>query len=297
MEFALNLAVAVFHIVGRDAEGSVHININIQVAVASIYIDLVEVAGEVFDGKCAVAQIIHVDVLFQLAHFAFSVFQFHVTAVQPVDMDVAIFGFDIHLSDVSEIEFGVFTVDIQLRTVANGGFVAIGQVQSRVVDIGDVHVAIFHVYVERSREVPAIEVAVFDMQVAFPFIVFRHDDITVLLCQVACQFGWHIVIVIDGEGFVGTAIPVLCFQVGNGRNRIARLFHPDVDTVDDGLCLLVIAGFCFDYDTDGYFALVPVRDCDVPEAVVHLQDVVFTDVETFVDFLFLDVFLFVAPTG
>ena len=96
MEFALNLAVAVFHIVGRDAEGSVHININIQVAVASIYIDLVEVAGEVFDGKCAVAQIIHVDVLFQLVHFAFSVFQFHVTAVQPVDMDVAIFGFDIH---------------------------------------------------------------------------------------------------------------------------------------------------------------------------------------------------------
>ena len=55
IEPALNLAIAIFHIVGNDTEGGVHIDIDIQVAIAGIHIDLVKVAGKVFDGKRAVA--------------------------------------------------------------------------------------------------------------------------------------------------------------------------------------------------------------------------------------------------
>lgn len=76
-------------------------------------------------------------------------------------------------------------------------------------------------------------------------------------------------------------------QAGNGRNRIAHLFHPYVDTVDDVLCLFLVAGFRLYHDTDGDFAFAPVRDCNIPVTVVYLQDVVFTDIEAFVDFLFL----------
>ena len=135
------------------------------------------------------------------------------------------------------------------------------------------------------------------MQVAFPFIVFRHADITVLLRQVAGQFGRHTDIVVDGEGFVGAAVSVLRLQAGDSRDRIAHLFHPDIDTVDDGLRPFVIAGFRLDYDTDRNFALAPMRDRYVSVAVVHLQDVALIDIETFVEFLFLDAFLFAAPTG
>ena len=48
-------------------------------------------------------------------------------------------------------------------------------------------------------------------------------------------------------------------------------------------------GFRLYHDTDGDFAFAPVRDRNVPVTVVNLQDVVFTDIEAFVDFLFLDV--------
>ena len=184
-----------------------------------------------------------------------------------------------------------------MRAVADRGFAAIGQVQSGVVDIGDIHIAILHVDAERSREITAIEIAVFDMQIAFSLIVFRHDDIAVLLCQVARQFRRHIDIVVDGEGFVRASIPVLRPQACNGRNRIAHLFHPYVDTVDDSLRLFVITGFRLDHDTDGDFALAPMRNRNVSVTVVHLQDVVFTDIEAFVDFLFLDAFLFGSTTG
>lgn len=125
------------------------------------------------------------------------------------------------------------------------------------------------------------------MQIAFSLIVFRHDDIAVLLCQVARQFRRHIDIVVDGEGFVRASIPVLRPQACNGRNRIAHLFHPYVDTVDDSLRLFVITGFRLDHDTDGDFALAPMRNRNVSVTVVNLQDVVFTDIEAFVDFLFL----------
>ena len=40
-----------------------------------------------------------------------------------------------------------------------------------------------------------------------------------------------------------------------------------------------------------------MRNRNVSVTVVHLQDVVFTDIEAFVDFLFLDAFLFGSPTG
>ena len=93
------------------------------------------------------------------------------------------------------------------------------------------------------------------------------------------------------------SIPVLRPQACNGRNRIAHLFHPYVDTVDDSLRLFVITGFRLDHDTDGDFALAPMRNRNVSVTVVHLQDVVFTDIEAFVDFLFLDAFLFGSPTG
>ena len=86
-------------------------------------------------------------------------------------------------------------------------------------------------------------------------------------------------------------------QAGDGRNPIARLFHPYADTVDDVLRPFLIAGFRLDYDTDGDFALAPVRDRNVPVTVVHLEDVAFADIEAFVDFLFLDAFLFGSPTG
>ena len=250
-EAALNLAIAVFHIVGNDTEGGVHIDINVQITVAGIHIDLIEVAGKILDGKRAVAQFVDGDALFQLVDLAISVLQFHIAVVQPVDMDVAVFGFSVHLPDISETEVGVLAVDIQLRAVADRGFAAIGQVQSGVVDIGDIHIAILHVDAERSREITAIEIAVFDMQIAFSLIVFRHDDIAVLLCQVARQFRRHIDIVVDGEGFVRASIPVLRPQACNGRNRIAHLFHPYVDTVDDSLRLFVITGFRLDHDTDG----------------------------------------------
>ena len=162
-EAALNLAIAVFHIVGNDTEGGVHIDINVQITVAGIHIDLIEVAGKILDGKRAVAQFVDGDALFQLVDLAISVLQFHIAVVQPVDMDVAVFGFSVHLPDISETEVGVLAVDIQLRAVADRGFAAIGQVQSGVVDIGDIHIAILHVDAERSREITAIEIAVFDI--------------------------------------------------------------------------------------------------------------------------------------
>ena len=114
IEFALNLAIAIFHVVGNDTEGSVHIDINIQVAVAGIHVDFVEIAGKVFDGKRAVAQFIDIDALSQLVYLAIPVLQLHIAVVQPVDMDVTVFGFDIHFLDFSKIEVGVFAVDIQL---------------------------------------------------------------------------------------------------------------------------------------------------------------------------------------
>ena len=114
IESALNLAIAVFHIVGNDTEGGVLIDMDIQIAVAGIYIDLVEVAGKILDVKRAVAQFIDVDALFQFVDLAIPVFQFQVAIVQPIDMDVAVFGFDIHLPDISEVEIGVPAVDIQL---------------------------------------------------------------------------------------------------------------------------------------------------------------------------------------
>lgn len=124
----------------------------------------------VLDGKRAVAQFIDVDTLFQLVDLTIPVFQFHIAVVQPVDMDVAIFGFSVHLQDISKIEVGVLAIDIQLWTVADFGLAAIGQVQVRVTDIGDLHIAILHVDVERPREIPSIEITVFDIQAAFSLL-------------------------------------------------------------------------------------------------------------------------------
>lgn len=58
-----------------------------------------------------------------------------------------------------------------------------------------------------------------------------------------------------------------------------------------------LPGFRLYHDTDGNFAFAPVRNRNIPVTVVYLQDVVFTDIEAFVDFLFLDAFLFGSPTG
>ena len=114
IESSLNLAIAIFHVVGNNTEGGVHVDINVQVAVTGIYIDFVEVTGKVLDGKRAVAQFIDLDTLFQLVDLAIPLFQFHIAVVQPVDMDVAIFGFSVHLQDISKIEVGVLAIDIQL---------------------------------------------------------------------------------------------------------------------------------------------------------------------------------------
>ena len=73
IESALNLAIAVFHIVGNDTEGGVHIDINVQITVAGIHIDLIEVAGKILDGKRAVAQFVDGDALFQLVDLAISI--------------------------------------------------------------------------------------------------------------------------------------------------------------------------------------------------------------------------------